>query len=174
MPKKVEPLTAAKFASLCKPRASRFEIGDGTIRGLRLRVLPNGRPTWLLTVLGNHRYQRVTFGDGMGLADARREAERLRGDIKQGADPTQEKRDAKVRAFDAAKQAAREAAREMQTLGALVSGYFTTGDGAGLRTRKEQERCIRVVFAEAMALPAAQVTGVSSHRAAGGICCEQR
>ena len=163
---KVESLTAAKFASLCKPRTSRLEIGDGAIQGLRLRVLPNGKPTWLLTVFGNGRYQRVTFGDGMGLADARREAERLRGEVKQGADPTQQKRDAKLRAVEVANEAARKAAKEKQTLGALVSGYFATGDGAGLRTRKEQERCIRVVFTKAMALPVAETTEVALQRLA--------
>jgi len=77
----------------------RFDLADAGSPGLRLRVTPAGSATWILACRDKHgRMRRFTIGaytkqDGsIGIADARTAARRLREEVRQGADPTAEKR----------------------------------------------------------------------------------
>jgi integrase len=96
-----------------KPPATGFaEYLDKKARGLCLRVFPSGRATW------TYRYRprdggsrrRIGLGDypGIGLAEARRRADRERGKVSDGADP----------------QAERKAMRNALTLSELIDRYL--------------------------------------------------
>ena len=110
MPRK--QLTPALLQHLKPPARGVIELWDMQARGLSLRVFASGRATW------TYRYRpkdggsrrRVKLGEfpGIGLAEARRRADRLRGAVSDGKDP----------------QAALEARREAPTLSALIDRYL--------------------------------------------------
>ena len=83
--------------------------------------------------------RRFDVGRSLGLAEARLKAEDLRRKIKDGADPTAEKR--------TRHQRTQLASQGIGTFNAIVEAYFTTGQGAGLSTKDDQLRRIRSVFA---------------------------
>jgi integrase len=150
MAKRVPPLTAVQISNL-KPGPKAIELVDGAVPGLRLRVLPTGRRSWSLNIRdAKGAMRRFTLGDGIGLADARKKAEELRRGVKEGDDPTAAKRAARGRAKDAA--------GGIGTLGAVVDSYFTTGPGAGHRTRTEQINRIKSVFGKQLDQPSPDVT----------------
>lgn len=110
MPKK--QLTPSLLQNLKPPAAGAVELWDTLARGLSLRVFASGRATW------TYRYRpkdggsrrRVKLGDfpGVGLAAARRRADRLRGVVSDGKDP----------------QAALQTRREAPILSALIDRYL--------------------------------------------------
>src|SRR5947209_3739796 len=111
MPKRVPALSAKTFAA-ARPTTEPVELVDGQIPGLRVRIHPSGARTWSLNIhdaKGTRR--RFDVGTGLGLAEARRRAEDLRRLIRDGADPTTERR--------AARQRAQSARDGIGTLGAL-------------------------------------------------------
>src|SRR5262249_52076526 len=125
MPKRVAPLSA-KALSAVRPADEMIELVDGYVSGLRVRIQPNGTRAWSLNVRDRKGVRRrFDVGTGLGLAEARRKAEELRRAIRDGADPTAERRAARSRA-----QAARDG---VGTLGALLAMYFDKGPGAKQR-----------------------------------------
>lgn len=151
MAKRVAPLTSTQVEKL-KPDASKtIEKVDGAVPGLRLRVTPAGTRSWSLNIRVSGVMRRVDVGAGLGLAEARKKATELRRRISEGADPTAEKR--------AARRQAKDAHAGVGTLAALVDQYFTNGPGAGLRSKLDQLKRIKSVFAEHLGSSALTLKG---------------
>lgn len=149
MPKRIQPLTAKRLDAVRPNGEEVVELGDGLLPGLRVRISRGGR-YWSLnirTVKGERR--RFDVGDDLSLAEARRRAETLKQAIKQGADPTGERRDARRRV--------RDAKAGIGTFGSVINAYFD-GDGASLRTKGEQRARIRHVFIKHLDRPATEIT----------------
>ncbi len=149
MPKRVAPLNAKQIEKW-RPDPSRIlELVDGAVPGLRVRLTPNGTMTWSLSVRVNDERRRLSLGEGLGLAEARRKAEDARRQIAEGVDPA------------AAKAAARDrrkaAAEGHGTLGSVIAAYFEAGPGKDLRSGKAARAVIEVVFAEHLSRPSLDV-----------------
>src|SRR5437763_16273359 len=89
--------------------------------------------------------RRFDLGANISLAAARRKAEDLRKAVRDGADPTAERR--------AVRQRARAAREGVGTLAALLDAYFNTGPGAHLRRAHQAKKLITAVFAKALNIP---------------------
>ncbi len=94
-------LTATQVAALEPPSSGRRYVAVGGVTGLQLMLTATGARSWVLQYRrpGEGRAGaplRYTMGDAraLSLADARREAERLRGAIARGEDPAAERRTA--------------------------------------------------------------------------------
>src|SRR3954454_2902841 len=126
MPRRIQPLTAKRLDAVRPRGVEVVELGDGLLPGLRVRISQGGR-YWSLNIR-NLRGERRRFdvGDNLSLAEARRRAETLKQKVKQGDDPTGERRMLRQRTNDAK--------AGIGTLGSIIDAYFT-GDGAALRTR---------------------------------------
>lgn len=145
MPKRVPPLSAKTLINT-RPQKEPIEFVDGFMPGLRVRIMPSGARTWSLNIRDSKGVRRrFDVGAGLGVAEARRKAETLRRAIREGADPTAERRAARQRA-----QAAREG---IGTLEALVDLYFTTGPGKERRRANATKQLIKSVFAKALNAP---------------------
>ncbi|MEC7818673.1 MAG: tyrosine-type recombinase/integrase [Pseudomonadota bacterium] len=146
MAKRVAPLTALQISKI-KPHANRtIELVDGAVPGLRLRIAPLGGKSWSLAMRANGVMRRFNVGDGLSLGDARRRAEELRLAIKDGADPTADRRTARLKALSAVEG--------IGTFGSVIDAYFTSGNGAGLKTSKVQQKHLRSFFKSMLGRPA--------------------
>jgi hypothetical protein len=145
MPKRVPPLSAKTLANIRLGKEP-VELVDGFVPGLRVRIYPSGTRSWFL-IVRNRAGERGRFhvGTGLSLAEARRKAEDDRKKIRDGADPTAERR--------AARQRARAAREGVGTLGALVENYFTSGPGSTLRRAKKTKQLIKTVFGKVLTVP---------------------
>jgi integrase len=148
MPKRIPPLTAKRLEAVRPQDGEVIELGDGLLPGLRVRVTKSGH-FWSLNIR-NSRGERRRFdvGDNLSLAEARRRADSLKQTVKQGGDPTAERREARQRAKDAK--------AGVGTLGSVVDAYFQN-DGRSLRTRDEQAARIRHVFGKHLRTPAIEI-----------------
>src|SRR4029077_15275182 len=98
MPKRVPPLSAKAVAAARSPDEKPIELVDGLVPGLRLRVTQNGTRTWSLNVRDSKGIRRrFEVGRGLSLSEARCKAESLRRAIREGADPTGERKEARRR-----------------------------------------------------------------------------
>src|SRR5258708_1139800 len=138
MAKRVPPLSSAKVANLKPDPGKVIELVDGAVPGLRLRVTPAGTRSWSLNIRASGKMRRFDVGAGLGLATAREKASAIRRQVREGADPTAERRAQRARAM--------AAEHGLGTFGAVIDGYFSTGAGAGLRSRREQLKRLRSVF----------------------------
>ena len=93
--------------------------------------------------------RRFDVGSGLGLAEARAKAEKLRRKIKDGADPTADKRTARHKALSALEG--------VGTLGSVIDAYFTAGNGAYLKTGEAQRRHLMTFFAQLLGKPAIDI-----------------
>jgi Arm DNA-binding domain len=84
MAKRVPALSSAQVANIKRDPEKVVELVDGAVPGLRLRVTPAGTKTWSLNVRAAGVMRRFDVGAGLGLADARRKAEELRRQVRQG------------------------------------------------------------------------------------------
>lgn len=150
MAKRVPPLSAAKLAKLKPDPSKTIELVDGAVPGLRIRITPAGAQTWSLNMRANGVMRRFDVGSGLGLSEARVKALDLRRAIKEGADPTAERRAKRLQATSA--QAG------IGTFGTVVDAYFGSPTGKALRTKAEQEKRVRSVFSSHLRRPAAEVT----------------
>ncbi len=148
MPKRIQPLTAKGLDAVRPGDDQVVELGDGHLPGLRVRVSRGGR-FWSLNIR-NAKGERRRFdvGDDLSLAEARRCAELLKQAVKQGGDPTGQRRDARQRV--------RDAKAGIGTFGSLIDAYFD-GDGASLRTKREQRARIKHVFNKHLDRPAIEI-----------------
>src|SRR3954469_6895716 len=148
MPKRILPLTAKRLGAVHPREGEIIELGDGLLPGLRVRISQGGR-YWSLNIrnLKGER-RRFDVGDNLSLAEARRRAETLKQSIKQGGDPTGERRDAR--------RQVRDARAGIGTFGGAIEAYFN-GDGVSLRTKDEQRARIRHVFAKHLNRPSIEV-----------------
>jgi integrase len=153
MAKRVPPLSSAQVANL-KPDPGRVrELVDGAVPGLRLRVTPSGTRTWSLNIRAAGKMRRFDVGSSLGLVEARKKAEDLRRQIREGADPAAGRRALRART--------RDAKQGMGTFGPVIEAYFSSGPGAGLRSRPEQLKRLRSVFTAHLGRPALDVDGVA-------------
>jgi hypothetical protein len=151
MPKRVPPLSA-KALAVIQPSTKTTELVDGHVPGLRVRILPSGTRTWSLNIRDSKGVRRrFDLGRGLGLAQARRKAEDVRRAVRDGGDPTTERRAARQRA-----QAAREGAG---TVGALLDTYFTKGPGSQQRRSAKSKRLVETVFSKVLGRPMLDVYG---------------
>src|SRR5271168_877627 len=97
MAKRVSPLSSAQVANLKPDRAKVIELVDGAVPGLRLRVTPGGTRSWSLNIRASGKMRRFDVGGGLGLAAARERAEGIRRQVRDGADPTAERRAQRAR-----------------------------------------------------------------------------
>src|SRR6266516_2256375 len=151
MAKRVPPLSSARIKNLKPSRLKTVELIDGAVPGLRVRMSPSGLMTWSLNVRdakGNRR--RFDVGPGLGLAAARERAEKLRWQIRDGRDPTAEKK--------ADRERAKAAQAGIGTFGSVIASYFNIGPGKLLDSCSEQERRIRHVFAKHLKRPAVEIS----------------
>jgi integrase len=151
MPKRVPPLSA-KTLSAVRATNKTIELIDGHLPGLRVRILPTGTKSWSLNVrdrTGARR--RFDIGCGLGLAEARRKAEDLRRAIRDGADPTSERR--------AARQRTQAAQQGRGTINELLETYFTKGPGAQRRRARKHKRLVQTVFSKVLDWPMLDVSG---------------
>src|SRR3954471_14411518 len=113
----VAKLTDAYVKSIRPPANGRAEYWDAVTPGLCLRVTAAGAATWSFRYRprdGGKAYERVTFGPAarLTLADARDRAARTRGQVVDGENPQQTRREK------------REAAKSALTLDRLVERYL--------------------------------------------------
>ncbi len=115
-----------KHAREAAEGATRIELADATLPGLRLRLSPGGAATWVLGMRDREgRARRFTLGEfpALGIADARERARDARQAIRHdGIDPIAQRR--QERAQGAA------AARGEGTLRAVLDAY---GEDCGRR-----------------------------------------
>jgi integrase len=149
MPRRIPPLNAKRLEAVRPGDDEVVELGDGHLPGLRVRISRGGR-FWSLNIR-NSRGERRRFdvGDNLSLADARQRAEIIKQAVKQGGDPTGERREARRRV--------RDAKAGIGTFGSVINAYFD-GDGASLRTKSEQQARIMNVFKKHLARPAIEIT----------------
>lgn len=89
-------LSDAFLRTLQPPKEGRLELRDERAAGLMLRVTPNGVMTWSLrTRTKDGKQTRPTLGTwpAMSIGEARKAAKIKLGQIEQGADPVEEKRE---------------------------------------------------------------------------------
>ena len=149
MPKRVPPLSAVQLAQIKLDPFKVIELTDGAVPGLRFRLTPAGTRSWSLNIRANGKMQRFEVGQNLGLSEARSKAEKLKVEIKNGADPTAEKR--------ARREKAKLALDGIGTLGSLIDRYFQNGPGAHLKTKDDQRNGIRFVFSVHLRKPALEL-----------------
>jgi integrase len=149
LPKRVAPLNAKQIEKWRPDPTRILELVDGAVPGLRVRLTPNGTMTWSLSVRINEERRRLSLGEGLGLAEARRKAEDARRQISEGIDPAAAKTGARDRR--------KAAAKGEGTLGSVVAAYFDAGPGKDLRSGKAARALIEVVFAEHLSRPSLDV-----------------
>lgn len=157
MAKRVPALTAVAFAKIKPDPTKTIELVDGAVAGLRLRVTPTGSKTWSLNIRANGVMRRFDVGKELGLADARKKATTLRQQVSEGGDPTAEKRAQRSRAVSAK--------LGIGTFEAVIDAYFADGNGAGLKSKAEQTKRIKQVFAGCLKRPAMDVASADLQRA---------
>jgi hypothetical protein len=151
MAERVPPLSSAQVTNLNPDPTKTLELVDGAVPGLRLRVTSAGARSWSLNIRAAHApfLRRI----GVGLAEARKKAGEGRRQIREGADPTAECRAHRARAS--------AAELGIGTFRAVIDAYFSTGPGGGLRSKQEQLKRLRSVFAAHLARPALDIDGVA-------------
>jgi integrase len=108
--------------------------------------------------------RRFDVGQGLGLAAAREKADKLRRQVRDGKDPTAERK--------AARERAKAANSGIGTFGSIITAYFANGPGKLLATRGEQQRRMRHVFAKHLDRPGTEISPadlqltVDQHRSA--------
>ncbi|HEY2293079.1 MAG TPA: tyrosine-type recombinase/integrase [Thermoanaerobaculia bacterium] len=120
-------------------KGTRFELADGEVPGLGLRVLPSGRKFWFLRYGPRGGRRRITFGEypALSLKKARDKARELLGGVKvHDRDPMAERK---------AERAARRKAAA-GTFEALAESYLEEHAKRNKRLRgwREDERKLRV------------------------------
>ena len=150
MPKHIRPLTARRLDAARPLEGEIVELGDGQLPGLRERISRGGR-FWSLNIRNaKGERRRVDVGANLSLAEARQRAETLKKAIKQGNDPTGQRREIRQRVKDAK--------AGIGTLGSVIGDYFDRGDGQSLRTKGEQIARIRHVFGKHLDRASADIT----------------
>lgn len=149
MPKRPPPLNS-KLLEKWRPDPSRtLELADGLVPGLRVRISPSGVITWSLTSWIDGTRRRISLGEGLGLAEARRVAQFAKRQISDGIDPAAAKVTSRER---------RKAAKRGEgTLGSVIIAYFSVGPGKELRSAAAAQALIEMVFANHLKGPALDI-----------------
>jgi integrase len=143
VPKRVAPLNAMQVERL----KSGEELVDGAVPGLRVTRTAAGL-SWGLSVRVKGARRWIHVGVGIGLAEARRRAERLRRDIADGRDPAEERA--------AEKQRQSDALNGLGTLRGIMASYFE--HRPELRSAATQRKALVAVFKDWLDTPALDFT----------------
>jgi hypothetical protein len=143
VPKRVPPLNAMQVEKI----KAGEELIDGGVPGLRVSRTTAGL-SWGLSVRVKGARRWIKVGVGIGLAEARRRAERLRQDIADGKDPAAE--------HAAAKQRQRDAVKGLGTLRGVMDAYFE--HRPELRSAATQRKALMPVFKDCLDKPALDLT----------------
>ena len=132
-------LTDLQIEKLAKPTARR-EIPDGKIGGLYLVVQPSGAKSWALRYRAVGTPKKFTIGPypAIGLAAARKRAQKALAEVVDGVDPSAQKKAAR----EAQKAADSTADRVETVVDAYVKDYL--GKNSKPSWAKEAERLLRV------------------------------
>ncbi|MGA0556811.1 tyrosine-type recombinase/integrase [Larkinella sp. VNQ87] len=100
-----------------KPKDKPFKLSDG--EGLYLEVMPSGRRNWRLKYRLHGKEKRIALGGypQVGLQDARKEKNRIKGEIRSGLDPVLVKQETKLKAAFEHGQTFERIAREWHSKG---------------------------------------------------------
>ena len=160
---KPDPLTPLRIRSLKPPLSGRLDVADGATPGLCLRVSAHDTWTWTLRMRGPEgglrRFVLGEFTEAQGLAWARRQAAKVRQEVRrEGRDPHKERK-------DRAEAAAAQAQRDRLTLKVLVEDWQARRL-ANRRPRYAAEavRALRVAFAKHWEKPAEDLDRVTVGR----------
>ena len=161
MPVKLTDQAINKAAREAQADGERRELSDAGCRGLRMRITPTGKRTWLLGArdpLGKPRRFQLGIYPAMGISDARNAARALHHKVKQeGVDPIAEKRH-RLALGKAAKVG-------VGTLRALLDTYGETGKR---RSRGMQGPAGGTGFQRLLDLPVSTVTLADLQRCVDG------
>ena len=151
------------FVERVKPPAQgRVEYFDATFGSLALRVTETGHKSWSLYYRMSGRQRRFTIGAYPAIkpAQARREASAALERVRQGSDPTEEKRRRRLMA-----------APEADTFAAVLQDYLDRiGRNLGPRTFKEVKRVLERDFLPAWrSRPIGSITRGDINRIVDGI-----
>ncbi len=127
-------LTDAKLKGLKAPASGRIEISDANVAGLRVRLGPSGRPSFIFRKRVGGKPCNIalgTFSPRFTLADARKKARTLVSDIEAGLNP----------AADARAQAKRKGPGSL-TIRNMLPDYIAAKRLAGRRSVDEMERTL--------------------------------
>jgi hypothetical protein len=162
-------LTDRVIASLTCPPGQRDTLfADDAVTGFWLRVQASGGKTFMFRykVAGvSRRVPLGAFGE-VTTAEARRRAERLRGDVLDGCDPWAERRDNRAEAIQAEAEARRRAEADAYTVRRLLDDW----DRLALAKRRPSYRRdvlsrLNLHLAPIMDMPAGAVTRADAARA---------
>jgi len=150
-----------KAARRAAPDAGQVELWDNLLPGFGLRIAAGGSRTYFVMkrlngklvrrTVGKHPALHLTRDDPLGPDEcwpheAREKARRMLADLARGVDPA---------------PGAAAAAKSPQTFGEVAAAYFKDSSkrgGAGLRSRSELERKVRVDLAAWKDRPIAEIT----------------
>ena len=161
---KPEPLTPVQIRHIKPPQTGRLDIGDGATPGLCLRVSAHDSWKWTLRMRGPdgglRRFVLGEFTDVHGLAWARREAEKLRQQVRhQGRDPHHERK-------ERAAAAKAKSERDRLTLGVLVDDWSRLHlTKRSDRYASEAVRALHAAFAKQWERPADALDRATALRA---------
>jgi integrase len=158
MPKHAKPLTARQLEKWRPDPVRTLERVDGAVPGLRVRLSPDGRSTWSLSIRVDGVRRRIAIGKGLGLAEARRTAEQTRVAIARGEDPGGARRARAARR--------RAAARGVGTLGAVIAAFYEQGPGSVLRSGAASRALVERAFARHLTRPSVDVLSAELQLAA--------
>lgn len=118
---------------------------DDTLKGFALRVTSNGTKTYIVETRVLGRSRRMTLGKHgvITCEQARKQAQKLLGDIALGSDPIAEKRTARVRGV---------------TLGQVFRDYLTTRKNLKANTLHDYKRCIEGELVDWLERPITEIT----------------
>lgn len=124
-----ERLNDRRIAALRVPTLEQRQrdYWDETLRGFGVRVSYGGKRAFVVRYRVNRRLRRLTLGPypGLSLADARRKAREVLGDVARGDDPAQDKQER----------------RDAETFGGLAKSYLEVAEKRH-RSWKEEQRII--------------------------------
>lgn len=130
----------SRFVESVKPTPKKQKAyPDSDVKGLELRVTPEGRKVWSLryrTLAGRQRRMTLGVMPSMDLADARKAAKTELGKISGGVDPAAEKRAA----------AARTKAEPIKTFDDLAESYFKACERGEWKPRKKRKRAATITY----------------------------
>ena len=152
IPIKLTETAIARAARDVMESEVRRDIADAGCAGLRLRLTPAGSKTWVLACrdrLGRMRRFPLGAFPSMGISEARSEARRLHGAVKDGADPVADRR--RDRAIG------KDAKAGIGTLEAVIDLYEKLR-GHALRSWVHSRKRVNLVFKPLMSKPVAMMT----------------
>jgi integrase len=142
-------LTKSEIAKLPHPAAGQAFYRDDTLKGLAVRVTAGGTKSFVLEKLIHRRVRRITLGrhGEISVETARKQAQKLLGQIAEGRDPVSERR---------------KTAASATTLADVFTAYLEQRD-LKPKTTADYHRVIAVAFEDWQRKPLASITrdGVS-------------